>query len=65
MGYMMLVAPCYGCGRGITCNASKVPSVNNQPLCRECVEYVNVLRAQEGLEPFYIPDDAYEAEEMM
>jgi hypothetical protein len=59
-GYMMLIAECFACGRLMTCNPNRVPSVQNQPICKECMEEVNRLRVEAGMETFFVPDDAYE-----
>ena len=60
MGYAMLMAPCLGCGRVFSSNPRKVPSKDNEPICRECMTLINEKRKTAGLKPFPIPDDAYE-----
>ena len=65
MGYVFVFGECYACGRPFTFNPIRVPSVRDergvkQPLCRECVEYVNREREKAGKPPFDIPPDAYE-----
>ncbi len=61
MGYMMLVASCYQCGRTFTCNPNLVPSYENNPFCQTCVEAANPQRIANGLEPIVIQPGAYEA----
>ena len=68
MGYMMLIAECINCGRTMTCNPGRVPSIRvngvREPVCRKCIEEANPQRIAKGLEPFVIPEGAYEAEEV-
>jgi len=64
-GYAFMLGTCYGCGKTFTYNPVRVPSVRDekgvrQPLCRDCVNYVNSERKKAGMEPFTIPPDAYE-----
>lgn len=62
-GYMTLVADCFGCGQLFTSNPNLVPSYQNQPICRNCIERANRERARNGLPLWPIPDGAYEPEE--
>lgn len=64
MGYMMLTAPCFACDRLFASNPDKVPSYDNQPVCRSCIERVNAWRKTKGLPLWPIPDDAYEPQEV-
>ena len=59
-GYAMLYAPCGACGKMFTSNPTKVPSLNNIPFCKECVDAINPLREKKGLEKIKYADDAYE-----
>mgnify|MGYP001577686477 FL=1 len=64
MGYMMLMAPCYICGRTFTSNPDRVPSVQRKhPVCKGCMEAINAKRVALGREPLPIPADAYEPAE--
>jgi len=69
MAYMICTGHCIGCGRMFNFNPYRVPSVRvdgvREPCCRQCVEMANSLRLEKGMEPFAIPDDAYEAEECL
>ncbi len=58
MGYAILIAVCR-CGRTFGCNPMSVPSINNEPFCKECVDAANPIRVQNGLEPIRYADDAY------
>ena len=76
-GYVLVHFRCVNCGRPAAGNPDKVPSVrvsfsaDGQPypdpngtkeeLCRYCAEGYNLQRKAVGLDPFYIPPDAYEA----
>jgi hypothetical protein len=60
-GYATLVAPCFVCGRPFTSNPLRVPSYQNNPICKPCIELVNQKRIEAGKEPWPIPEDAYEA----
>ena len=60
MGYAMLVATCFACGRIFSCNPHKVPSYNNQPICKDCIHRVNEVRRQKGRQLWPISRDAYE-----
>jgi hypothetical protein len=64
MSYMSLVAPCFGCGRLFTSNPDSVPSYQNEPICRDCMEVVNRRRAENGLPLWPILPDAYDAVEV-
>jgi hypothetical protein len=40
-------------------NPVRVPSFNNVPYCRECVEAANPTRVKNGLPPIRYASDAY------
>ena len=68
MGYMMVVGPCIGCGRVFSFNPNSVPSCSavtgkREPICRDCVDRVNPMRAKHGLAPIVPAPDAYDAAE--
>lgn len=62
-GYMMVIAPCLACRRTFASNPTYVPSLNNQPVCRNCMELANEKRKEKGMEPHFIHPLAYEPEE--
>lgn len=68
MGYMMAMGPCIGCKALFSFNPNKVPSVpidgKKEPICRNCVERVNPMRIENGLEPIIPAPGAYEGEEV-
>jgi len=65
MGYALAMSPCIGCNRVFSYNPVRVPSLTHggtrRPICADCVERVNPMRAKNGL-PLIVPlPDAYEA----
>jgi hypothetical protein len=69
MGYMIVLGPCYGCGRLFTYSAERVPSITvkgvREPICQECVDQANVLRKRNGL-PLIVPlPGAYDGDETL
>jgi len=61
---MFAVGECYGCGRMFLFNPYRVPTVRDpqgvkQPICRQCVERVNLEQKRKGIAEFPIPEDAY------
>lgn len=60
MGFMSLVAPCFACGLPFASNPERVPSYDNQPICRSCITVVNEKRASNGLPTWPVFEDAYE-----
>lgn len=67
MGYLMVMGPCFGCGRLFAFSAERVPSVvvdgARQPICADCVARTNPMREANGLEPITVLPGAYEADE--
>lgn len=59
-GFAFLTAPCFACRKPVTCNPTCVPSMNNTPLCEECVERINEKRKELGLQEWKIPEGAYQ-----
>lgn len=59
MGYAILIASCYACGRSFTCNPRRVPAYQGTPVCKDCITQANTKRAEMGLSPHPVPDDAY------
>lgn len=64
MGYMALIAPCLACGQTFSSNPNFVPSLNNNPVCRPCMDRVNERRRTMGLPPHPIHPEAYQPEEV-
>jgi hypothetical protein len=67
MGYMSLIAECVRCNRVFTCNPDLVPSVRingvKEPICKDCIEPINKLRAKLGNELIKPLPGAYDVEE--
>lgn len=57
-------AECFGCRKLFNFHPNHVPSVlvneEREPICRDCVERVNPLRKDKGLEPIEIDARAYD-----
>lgn len=65
-GVYTLIAPCCGCGKTFTSNPHSVPSIGRKfPICRCCIDRINAKRIEKGLEPVYVPEDAYEPTEAL
>lgn len=60
-GFVFATAACGACKQIFTFNPRKVPSLNNVPFCRECVEAANPIRKANGLPEIPILSDAYGA----
>ena len=64
MGFLSLFAHCVRCHQPFMSNPLRVPSIlvngQREPLCRQCVEAANIVRAARGLPTFEIFPDAYE-----
>ncbi len=63
MGYMFVVSACFGCRRIITYNPRLVPSLNNEPICLDCVDKANPIRKRNGLPEIVVHPMAYEPAE--
>ncbi len=59
MGYAFMIAPCGECHKQFVFNPLRVPSLNNVPFCKDCIDGLNARRKKKGLEPFPYADDAY------
>ena len=64
MGYTTLLARCLNCGRWFCSNLYLVPSCNNEPICKQCVDHVNPIRIANGLGPIVYDSGAYEVQEV-
>lgn len=60
MGYVMVTAPCGMCGIPFMFNHKYVPSLKNKPYCGNCMEMVNNLREERGIDKLEIHPEAYE-----
>ena len=58
-GYALAVSSCGNCRRVFGFNPKKVPSLDNIPFCRDCVEMANPIRILKGLPEIIITDDTY------
>ena len=71
-GYMFVLGECYTCHKMIMFSASHVPSLpanltttgEKEPVCRECIEFANPHRVENGLPEIVIHPDAYLPEEV-
>ena len=59
MGYMTAVGSCGVCGKTFSFNPHKVPSKNNVPFCKECIDSANPIRVEKGLPEIKYSADAY------
>jgi hypothetical protein len=79
MAQMLGLGNCCICGRIFSFNPETVPSVvgmygdtgfrldlagKREPICLACMRRGNEMRVRNGKEPFEIPADAYEPEEI-
>lgn len=64
MAYAMAYSPCLRCGIVFGYNPNKVPSFRvegkREPVCSTCIDVINLMRLQKGLDAFVWDDDAYE-----
>lgn len=61
-GQVLGVGLCANCGKLIGFNPASVPTVEDQPLCRECIYgTVNPARGEAGKDEIVVDADAYEA----
>lgn len=66
MSYMFMLAECFRCGKMFGSNPDKVPSMKDkqgtkQPLCAECVRFIQGFQREKGLPVWADPlDGAYE-----
>jgi hypothetical protein len=65
MGYLLATGGCVACGKLISYNPDRVPSItvngSRQAICRGCFEKWNKIhRTSKGLDPVKLNPDAYE-----
>ena len=61
MGYVLMVGTCGACKKIFSFNPNKVPSLNNIPFCKECIDKANPIRKANGLPEIRYAADAYAA----
>lgn len=54
---------CWACGLYFSFNPERVPSFEGEPICGDCMELVNRVRTEQGLEAYPILSGAYEPSE--
>lgn len=59
-GYAVAMGECWSCGRPFAFNPHRVPSIEGEPVCGDCIAAANAIRAARGLPPIEILDGAYE-----
>jgi hypothetical protein len=65
MGYMLAMGPCLGCRKVFSFNPVRVPSCSvvtgkREPICQACVDRLNLIRVENGLQPIVPLPRAYE-----
>jgi hypothetical protein len=69
MGYVMAFGACFFCKRPFAFNPNTVPSTppsvhpEREPICADCMDYINEQRRARGIPALPIPADAYEPAE--
>lgn len=67
-GYMAVLGPCIACGQIFHFNAERVPSLvvngKREPVCADCIERVNKIRRERGMDLLVPLPGAYEPEEV-
>jgi len=61
MAYVFCNGICGSCGKVFTFHPNLVPSKNNIPFCKECVDAANPIRKKNGLSEIKYDPKAYEA----
>lgn len=66
MSHALAYGICGGCGIYMVFNPRTVPSFRfkgpdapKEPICKDCMDYINGERAKKGLPPFPVDPDAY------
>ena len=70
MPYMQAFGDCIICGQLFAFNPLTVPSTSaltgdREPICRGCMTVINEKRVAQGLKPFEVAADAYDAAECL
>jgi hypothetical protein len=73
MGYALCFSACLRCRQIFPYNPTRVPTIRvneygcpdpngtKEPLCEPCFTLLNAIRVEHGLEPWTLPEGAYEA----
>jgi hypothetical protein len=68
MAYMIGTGHCVVCKRLFSFHPDRVPSTaiygDREPICRDCIERVNTIRAKRGMDLIEVLPGAYEAEKI-
>jgi hypothetical protein len=79
MAWMSVIGNCVQCGAIFNFNPDRVPSIRvsrqdgkwvpdpngtREPVCENCMRWVNEMLVKAGREPFPVPHGAYESEEV-
>lgn len=59
-GYCVLMGECGSCHKFFSFHPHFVPSVNNVPICKECIDSANPIRVERGLPEIKYHPRAYE-----
>lgn len=59
-GYCFVLGCCGQCGQPFSFHPRFVPSLNNVPFCKSCVDRANPMRMANGLPPIKYDERAYE-----
>lgn len=66
--WLQCIGPCIKCRAVFAFNPMRVPSViingEREPVCRTCIDWANIERANNGMPEIVILPGAYEAEEI-
>jgi len=65
VGYLFAFSPCIRCGVPFGYNPARVPSVivhgSREPICQDCIAYINAERVKNGREAINVLAGAYDA----
>lgn len=68
MAWMQVIGNCIGCEILFSFNATHVPSILvdgvREPLCRDCVNRLNIELENRGHQRIWVHPDAYEPQEV-
>lgn len=59
MGYVTFTGVCCCCNKIFSFHPNKVPSFKGEPICKTCVEKINIKRKENKLPPITILPGAY------
>lgn len=64
MSYMFAIGICRFCHQSMHFNPYRVPSLDDQPICQNCMRRINKLRILAGAPEIKVPPDAYKSVEV-